>query len=216
MKAAADGRTFAVETGNLTTDGFNKVASYDMATTNATFAAKEWVMIANESHSGWFNIKAVPTNAEDANTYYFSNWGGIDGNQNFGFYSADVNDLGNLFRFEAWQEANKSALQTAISNLNSIYDSCYDIDGENRTLKAAYSGNANFDATVLDDVSTLITAAQAVFDQHAVDVQVETLNAKIAAIQAQINMANLPITLTTDTNNPVLYTIYFQRDATSP
>ena len=220
MKAAADGRTFAVETGNLTTDGFNKVASYDMATTNATFAAKEWVMIANESHSGWFNIKAVPTNAEDANTYYFSNWGGINGNQNFGFYSADVNDLGNLFRFEVWQEADKSALQTAISNLNSIYDSCYDIDGENRTLKAAYNGNANFDATVLDDVSTLITAAQAVVDgadqyQHAADAQVETLNAKIAAIQAQINMANLPITLTTDTNNPVLYTIYFQRDDTS-
>ncbi|MDD6075975.1 MAG: M60 family metallopeptidase, partial [Bacteroidales bacterium] len=220
MKAAADGRTFAVETGNLTTDGFNKVASYDMATTNATFAAKEWVMIANESHSGWFNIKAVPTNAEDANTYYFSNWGGINGNQNFGFYSADVNDLGNLFRFEAWQEANKSALQTAISNLNSIYDSCYDIDGENRTLKAAYSGNAYFDATVLDDVSTLITAAQAVVDgadqyQHAVDAQVVLLNNKIAAIQAQINMANLPITLTTDTNNPVLYTIYFQRDDTS-
>lgn len=220
MKAAADGRTFAVETGNLTTDGFNKVASYDMATTNATFAAKEWVMIANENHSGWFNIKAVPTNAEDANTYYFSNWGGINGNQNFGFYSADVNDPGNLFRFEAWQEADKSALQTAISNLNSIYDSCYDIDGENRTLKAEYSGNAYFDATVLDDVSTLITAAQAVVDgagqyQHAVDAQVETLNAKIAAIQAQINMANLPITLTTDTNNPVLYTIYFQRDDTS-
>lgn len=214
LKAAADGRTFAVETGNLVTNDYNKVASYDMATTNATFAAKEWVMVANESNSGWFNIKAVPTNAEDANTYYLSNWGGIDEGQNFGFYPT-VNDPRGLFRFETWQEADKSALQTAISNLNSIYDSCYDIDGENRTLKAAYSGNANFDATVLDDVSTLITAAQAVFDQHAVDVQVETLNAKIAAIQAQINMANLPITLTTDTNNPVLYTIYFQRDATS-
>lgn len=214
LKAAADGRTFAVETGNLVTNDYNKVASYDMATTTATFAAKEWVMVANESNSGWFNIKAVPTNAEDTNIYYLSNWGGIDEGQNFGFYPT-VNDPRGLFRFETWQEADKSALQTAISNLNSIYDSCYDIDGENRTLKAAYSGNANFDATVLDDVSTLITAAQAVFDQHAVDVQVETLNAKIAAIQAQINMANLPITLTTDTNNPVLYTIYFQRDATS-
>ena len=214
MKAAADGRTFAVETGNLVTNDYNKVASYDMATTTATFAAKEWVMVANESNSGWFNIKAVPTNAEDTNIYYLSNWGGIDEGQNFGFYPT-VNDPRGLFRFETWQEADKSALQTAISNLNSIYNSCYVIDGENRTLKAAYSGNANFDATVLDDVSTLITAAQAVFDQHAVDVQVETLNAKIAAIQAQINMANLPITLTTDTNNPVLYTIYFQRDDTS-
>lgn len=219
MKAAADGRTFAVETGNLTTNGYNKVASYDMATTNATFAAKEWVMVANESNSGWFNIKAVPTNAEDSNIYYFSNWGGIRDGQNFGFYSDDVNDPGGLFRFEAWQEADKSALETAISNLNSIYDSCYDIEGETRTLKAEYN-NVNFDATVLDGVATLVSSAQTVLadaDQYqlAAEEKAAELNAKIAAIQAQINMANLPITLTTDTNNPVLYTIYFQRDATS-
>ncbi|MGM9694251.1 MAG: M60 family metallopeptidase [Alloprevotella sp.] len=218
MKAAADGRTFAVETGNLMTNGANKVAAYDMATTTATFAAKEWTMVANESHSGWFNIKAVPTDAEDTNIYYFSNWGGTVGDQNFGFYSDDVNDDGNLFRFEAWQEADKSALETAIAGLNSVYDSCYDIDGETRTLKAAYD-NENFDATVLDGVATLVSDAQTVLNdanqyQLAAEEKAAELNAKVAAIQAQQNIATLPITLTTDTNNPVLYTIHFQRSET--
>ncbi|MGN0086138.1 MAG: discoidin domain-containing protein [Alloprevotella sp.] len=217
LKAAADGRTFAVETGNLVTNGYNKVASYDMATTSATFAAQEWVMVANESNSGWFNIKAVPADAENTNIYYFSNWGGVNGNQNYGFYG-DVNDSGNLFRFEAWQEADKSALEAAIASLNSAYDSCYDIDGDNRTLKAAYD-NVNFDATVLDGVATLVNEAQTVLadaDQYqlAAEAKAAELNAKIADIQAQQNLATLPVTLTTDTNDPVLYTIHFERNTT--
>ncbi|MDY4620776.1 MAG: discoidin domain-containing protein, partial [Alloprevotella sp.] len=180
----------------------------------------QWT-VETSTVDGWYNLKAVPTNPENTDDFYMVNWA-TDENDltfwNFGLKN-DASYAGTQFQFVNWQEADKSALQTAISNLNSIYDSCYDIDGENRTLKAEYSGNANFDATVLDDVSTLLTDAQAVVDgagqyQHAVDAQVETLNAKIAAIHAQINMANLPITLTTDTNNPVLYTIYFQRDAT--
>ncbi len=218
LKAAADGRTFAAETGNLVTNGYNKVAAYDMATTSATFAAQEWVMVANESNSGWFNIKAVPADAEDANIYYLSNWGGVNGNQNYGFYG-EVNDSGNLFRFEAWQEADKSALEAAIASLNSAYDSCYDIDGDNRTLKAAYADNDNFDATVLDGVATLVSEAQTVLadaDQYqlAAEAKAAELNAKIADIRAQQNLATLPVTLTTDPNSPVLYTIHFERDAT--
>lgn len=179
----------------------------------------QWT-VETSTVDGWYNLKAVPTNPENIDDFYMVNWA-TDENDltywNFGLKN-DASYAGTQFQFVNWQEADKSALQTAISNLNSIYDSCYDIDGENRTLK--YSGNDNFDATVLDDVSTLLTDAQTVFDaadqyQHAADAQVVVLNNKIAAIQAQINMANLPITLTTDTNNPVLYTIYFQRDATS-
>ena len=179
----------------------------------------QWT-VETSTVDGWYNLKAVPTNPENTNDFYMVNWA-TDENDltywNFGLKN-DASYAGTQFQFVNWIDVDKSALQTAISNLNSIYNSCYVIDGENRTLK--YSGNENFDATVLDDVSTLITAAQAVVDgagqyQHAVDAQVVLLNNKIAAIQAQINMANLPITLTTDTNNPVLYTIYFQRDATS-
>lgn len=181
----------------------------------------QWT-VETSTVDGWYNLKAVPTNPENTDDFYMVNWA-TDENDltfwNFGLKN-DASYAGTQFQFVNWIDVDKSALQTAISNLNSIYDSCYDIDGENRTLKEAYRGNTNFDATVLDDVSTLITAAQAVVDgagqyQHAADAQVVLLNNKIAAIQAQINMANLPITLTTDTNNPVLYTIYFQRDDTS-
>lgn len=220
MHAVVDNRIFTSISWPGSPGQAGRIVAKDAAEA-VSLPVYQWT-VETSTVDGWYNLKAVPTNPENTDDFYMVNWA-TDENDltfwNFGLKN-DASYAGTQFQFVNWQEANKSALQTAISNLNSIYDSCYDIDGENRTLKAAYSGNANFDATVLDDVSTLITAAQAVVDgadqyQHAADAQVETLNAKIAAIQAQINMANLPITLTTDTNNPVLYTIYFQRDATS-
>lgn len=178
----------------------------------------QWT-VENSPVDGWFNLKAVPTSSENTDVLYMVNWATSEDNLtywNFGLKS-DASYAGTQFQFVNWQEADKSALETAINNLTTLKNSCYEEDGT--TLIASLNGNPNFDATVLDDVTTLLSDAQTVFaatDQYqkATDAQVALLNAKVAAIQTQQNLATLPVTLTTDPSNPVLYTIHFERDAT--
>lgn len=112
------------------------------------------------------------------------------------------------------------ALKTAIDNATALKNSCYETDVQGNTVvKADYISNPNFSLEDLQNLESAISTAITVFrNAAATDDKVAEQETALAAAMAQLNRSfdymALPITLTTNTNNPVLYTIHFQRDAT--
>ena len=62
---------------------------------NSDGYVQEWNIVPNANNSGWYNITCLNDKAE---TYYFSNWGGVK--EKMGFWN-EVDDLGGLFQFKA-------------------------------------------------------------------------------------------------------------------
>lgn len=112
------------------------------------------------------------------------------------------------------------SLKTVIDNATALKNSCYETDVQGNTVvKADYISNPNFSLEDLQNLEREISTAITVFrNADATPDEVAAQKTALAAAMAQLNRSfdymALPITLTTNTNNPVLYTIHFQRDAT--
>ena len=211
MNAAADNKVFSVITGDLGT-GAGKVKAFAADEATQTFDAREWTISANANNDGWFNIAPAP-NA--ATPLYLHNWNGITENpDNIGF-DTDADNPGSLFKFASYQEADKTALNSALATLNTDYAACFS-NAECTSIKSEYDGSLNLTQDNLDKVKAVIDAAQAVSEddlayQSSVDEQTALVEAQTLVLQNLVAYADLPVKLTTDPAAPHYYRIYVNR-----
>ncbi|MCF2635439.1 M60 family metallopeptidase [Prevotellamassilia timonensis] len=211
MNAAADNKVFSVITGDLGT-GAGKVKAFAADEATQTFDAREWTISANANNDGWFNIAPAP-NA--ATPLYLHNWNGITENpDNIGF-DTDADNAGSLFQFAPYQEADKTALNSALATLNTAYAACFS-DPECTIIKSEYDGSLNLTRENLNSVKAVIDAAQTVYDnelayQSSVDEQTALVEAQTLVLRNLVAYAALPVKLTTDPAAPHYYRIYVNR-----
>ena len=211
MNAAADNKVFSVITGDLGT-GAGKVKAFAADEATQTFDAREWTISANANNDGWFNIAPAP-NA--ATPLYLHNWNGITENpDNIGF-DTDADNAGSLFQFAPYQEADKTALNSALATLNTAYAACFS-DPECTIIKSEYDGSLNLTKANLDKVKAVIDAARTVSAdelayQSSVDEQTALVEAQTLVLQNLVAYAALPVKLTTDPAAPHYYRIYVNR-----
>ncbi|MCI6069861.1 MAG: hypothetical protein MR710_06845, partial [Bacteroidales bacterium] len=211
MNAAADNKVFSVITGDLGT-GAGKVKAFAADEATQTFDAREWTISANANNDGWFNIAPAP-NA--ATPLYLHNWNGITENpDNIGF-DTDADNAGSLFQFAPYQEADKTALNSALATLNTAYAACFS-DPECTIINSEYDGSLNLTQDNLDKVKAVINAARAVSAdelayQSSVDEQTALVEAQTLVLQNLVAYAALPVKLTTDPAAPHYYRIYVNR-----
>lgn len=211
MNAAADNKVFSVITGDLGT-GAGKVKAFAADEATQTFDAREWTISANANNDGWFNIAPAP-NA--ATPLYLHNWNGITENpDNIGF-DTDADNAGSLFQFAPYQEADKTALNSALATLNTAYAACFS-DPECTIIKSKYDGSLNLTLENLNSVKAVIDAARAVSEdelayQSSVDEQTALVEAQTLVLQNLVAYAALPVKLTTDPAAPHYYRIYVNR-----
>lgn len=211
MNAAADNKVFSVITGDLAA-GPGKVKAFDADEATQTFDAREWTISANANNEGWFNIAPAP-NA--ATPLYLHNWNGITENpDNIGF-DTNADNVGSLFKFASYQEADKTALNSALATLNTAYAACFS-DPECTIIKSEYEGSLNLTQDNLDKVKAVIDAARAVSEdalayQSSVDEQTALVEAQTLVLRNLVAYAALPVKLTTDPAAPHYYRIYVNR-----
>ncbi|MDD7525520.1 MAG: M60 family metallopeptidase [Alloprevotella sp.] len=211
MNAAADNKVFSVITGDLAA-GPGKVKAFAADEATQTFDAREWTISANANNDGWFNIAPAP-NA--ATPLYLHNWNGITENpDNIGF-DTDADNAGSLFQFAPYQEADKTALNSALATLNTAYAACFS-DPECTSIKSVYDGSLNLTRENLNSVKAVIDAAQAVSEdelayQSSVDEQTALVEAQTIVLRNLVAYAALPVKLTTDPAAPHYYRIYVNR-----
>ena len=198
-------------TGDLGT-GAGKVKAFAADEATQTFDAREWTISANANNDGWFNIAPAP-NA--ATPLYLHNWNGITENpDNIGF-DTDADNPGSLFKFASYQEADKTALNSALATLNTDYAACFS-NAECTSIKSEYDGSLNLTQDNLDKVKAVIDAARAVSEddlayQSSVDEQTALVEAQTLVLQNLVAYADLPVKLTTDPAAPHYYRIYVNR-----
>lgn len=211
MNAAADNKVFSVITGDLAA-GPGKVKAFAADEAIQTFDAREWTISASANNDGWFNIAPAP-NA--ATPLYLHNWNGITENpDNIGF-DTDADNPGSLFKFASYQEADKTALNSALATLNTAYAACFS-DPECTIINSEYDGSLNLTQDNLDKVKAVINAARAVSAdelayQSSVDEQTALVEAQTLVLQNLVAYAALPVKLTTDPAAPHYYRIYVNR-----
>lgn len=213
MNAAADNKVFSVITGDLGT-GAGKVKAFAADEATQTFDAREWTISANANNDGWFNIAPAP-NA--ATPLYLHNWNGITENpDNIGF-DTDADNVGSLFKFEAFQELDISELESAVATLETTYKSCFSDDACTE-IKEVYERSINLTAVLLEDVNTAIFNAKAVVDasdptNNEIYEQLVAVKAMQEKLGTAIAYAALPVKLSTD-EEKVYYSITIKRDGT--
>lgn len=213
MNAAADNKVFSVITGDLGT-GAGKVKAFAADEATQTFDAREWTISANANNDGWFNIAPAP-NA--ATPLYLHNWNGITENpDNIGF-DTDADNVGSLFKFEAFQELDISELESAVATLETTYKSCFSDDACTE-IKEVYERSINLTAVLLEDVNTAIFNAKAVVDasdptNNEIYEQLVAVKAMQEKLETAIAYAALPVKLSTD-EEKVYYSITIKRDGT--
>lgn len=211
MNAAADNKVFSVITGDLAA-GPGKVKAFAADEAIQTFDAREWTISASANNDGWFNIAPAP-NA--ATPLYLHNWNGITENpDNIGF-DTDADNPGSLFKFASYQEADKTALNSALATLNTAYAACFSYP-ECTIINSEYDGSLNLTQDNLDKVKAVINAARAVSAdelayQSSVDEQTALVEAQTLVLQNLVAYAALPVKLTTDPAAPHYYRIYVNR-----
>lgn len=211
MNAAADNKVFSVITGDLAA-GPGKVKAFAADEATQTFDAREWTISANANNDGWFNIAPAP-NA--ATPLYLHNWNGITENpDNIGF-DTDADNPGSLFKFASYQEADKTALNSALATLNTAYAACFS-DPECTIIKSVYDGSLNLTLENLNSVKAVIDAARTVSAdelayQSSVDEQTALVEAQTLVLRNLVAYADLPVKLTTDPAAPHYYRIYVNR-----
>ena len=213
MNAAADNKVFSVITGDLAA-GPGKVKAFAADEATQTFDAREWTISANANNDGWFNIAPAP-NA--ATPLYLHNWNGITENpDNIGF-DTDADNVGSLFKFEAFQELDISELESAVATLETTYKSCFSDDACTE-IKEVYERSINLTAVLLEDVNTAIFNAKAVVDasdptNNEIYEQLVAVKAMQEKLGTAIAYAALPVKLSTD-EEKVYYSITIKRDGT--
>ncbi|MDY2974370.1 MAG: M60 family metallopeptidase, partial [Alloprevotella sp.] len=211
MYAAADNKVFSVITGDLGT-GAGKVKAFAADEATQTFDAREWTISANANNEGWFNIAPAP-NA--ATPLYLHNWNGITENpDNIGF-DTDADNPGSLFKFASYQEADKTALNSALATLNTAYAACFS-NPECTIINSEYDGSLNLTRENLNSVKAVIDAARTVSAdelayQSSVDEQTALVEAQTLVLRNLVAYATLPVKLTTDPAAPHYYRIYVNR-----
>lgn len=211
MNAAADNKVFSVITGDLAA-GPGKVKAFAADEATQTFDAREWTISANANNDGWFNIAPAPNAAPPL---YLHNWNGITENpDNIGF-DTDADNVGSLFKFASYQEADKTALNSALATLNTAYAACFS-DPECTIIKSQYDGSLNLTQDNLNKVKAVIDAARTVSEdelayQSSVDEQTALVKAQTLVLQNLVAYAALPVKLTTDPAAPHYYRIYVNR-----
>lgn len=213
MNAAADNKVFSVITGDLAA-GPGKVKAFAADEATQTFDAREWTISANANNEGWFNIAPAP----NAGTpLYLHNWNGITENpDNIGF-DTDADNVGSLFKFEAFQELDISELESAVATLETTYKSCFSDDACTE-IKEVYERSINLTAVLLEDVNNAIMNAQAVVDasdptNNEIYEQLVAVKAMQEKLETAIAFAALPVKLSTD-EEKVYYSITINRSGT--
>lgn len=108
-------------------------------------------------------------------------------------------------------------LATAVASLRSLYENCFS-DANCTTIKDEYNGSINLTQSLLEEVNTVITTAQAVIDasQPTKDEVIEqqaAVEAMQERLETAIAYAGLPVKLSTD-EEKVYYSITIKRDGT--
>ena len=109
----ADNKFFGIWKNSFTA-GPGKVKAYTESTTD--LAVQEWTIVANANNPGWYNLQAIPSNAED-NTVLYMGQGDSDGWPNLGLRAAsDVDNVRALYQFQQDNGMNLSAAYIQLYN----------------------------------------------------------------------------------------------------